>query len=168
MKSFEEFKASREKMDPSTRKMSDPQWEQAYKAYRGSRERVRESVSGPTGRRRRSSGASSRRTHVPSPLSPMGELKQTVRAFSAYSDLRLIIDVLAWVAVGVIVLMAIVQIFLYTSTEGVLFALLNAVLQAIAVFILRGLAHVLVDIPDIALHRLVKENEIQGVDESGD
>ncbi|GEM_PF-4388531 len=41
MKDFETFKATREKMDPSTRKNSKYQWEKAYEAYRSSRERVR-------------------------------------------------------------------------------------------------------------------------------
>ena len=40
MEDFESFKASRVKMDPSSRQMTDHQWKQSYAAYQSARERV--------------------------------------------------------------------------------------------------------------------------------
>ena len=40
MEDFESFKASRVKMDPSSRQMTDYQWKQSYAAYQTARERV--------------------------------------------------------------------------------------------------------------------------------
>ena len=40
MEDFESFKASRMKMDPSSRQMTDHQWKQSYAANQSARERV--------------------------------------------------------------------------------------------------------------------------------
>jgi len=161
MDDFETFKASREKMDPSTRKMSDHQWQQAYAAYRSSRERVSgggSSASGESSGRRRRRSSSSADSHTPSTQSPAAQIRNEVRASSAYSDLRVIVDVLAWVAVGVVILAAAVKLLYFTNISVALVALLEAVVSVIAVIGLRLLVHVIIDIPDVALHdRLARE-----------
>ena len=160
MDDFETFKASREKMDPSTRKMSDHQWQQAYAAYRSSRERLSGggSPSGESSGRRRRRSASSAGFHTPSTLTPAAQLRNEVRASSAYSDLRLLVDVLAWVAVGVVMLAAAVKLLYFTNISVALVALLEAVIGVIAIIGLRLLVHVIIDIADIALHdRLERE-----------
>ena len=123
MDDFETFKASRVKMDPSSRKMTDHQWEQSYVAYRSTRERVGlGSVSmGKVNRRRKSKSAglsdpesSLRASQGPSTVSDLGNLRQVVRQQSAYADLRLIINILAWVVIAVFILIAVVSMFFYT------------------------------------------------------
>lgn len=166
MKTFEAFKASREKMDSSTRSMSDRQWQQAYAAYRSSRERVGASSNASVGegglKRRRSgsgsdggsSGASG--THAPSTLSGPGLLKVKVRAESAYADLRLVVNVIAWVLVGVVLLQGIIAVFVAISMLGLgagVLAMLSPVIPVLVIIILRMLIHVIIDIPDIALYR---------------
>ncbi len=154
MKTFEEFKASREKMDPSTRKMSEHQWGQAYSAYRSAREHVRSSrasSSPSTKPRRRSSSASG--MHAPSSASPSSVLKLQVRAESAYADLRLIVDILSWVILGATVLAAVFEGLSYTAPMATGVVLLEGAIQAIAIIVLRLVAHVVIDIPDVALYR---------------
>ena len=170
MKTFEAFKASREKMDSSTRSMSDRQWQQAYAAYRSSRERVGASSNASVGegglKRRRSgsgsdggsSGASggASGTHAPSTLSGPGLLKVKVRAESAYADLRLVVNVIAWVLVGVVLLQGIIAVFVAISMLGLgagVLAMLSPVIPVLVIIILRMLIHVIIDIPDIALYR---------------
>lgn len=154
MDDFETFKASREKMDPTSRKFSDSQWQQAYVAYRNSRERVsegRSSKSGEGSRRRRGSGKSSSRKPMLSG-SPTGSLRSEVRHSSAYADVRMIVDLLAWIAIGVLVLTAIIQMTYLTNGSIALASIMGATFKVIAVVVLRLLAHVIIDIPDIALH----------------
>jgi hypothetical protein len=166
MDDFETFKASRVKMDPSSRKMTDHQWEQSYVAYRSTRERVGlGSVSmGKVNRRRKSKSAglsdpeSSLRAQGPNTVSDLGNLRQVVRQQSAYADLRLIIDILAWVVIAVFILIAVVSMFFYTSAPVAIIALLWAGVQIIGVVVARLLVHVLVDIPDIALYQAIQKS----------
>lgn len=168
MKSFEEFKVSREKMDPSTRNMSEHQWSQAYAAYCSSRELARSgrSSSGRGSSRRRSSTVGSvKGAHAPSTLSASAVLKAQVRAESAYADLRLMVNVLSWVLLAVIVIVAILQGIVLGSIvgggmdqvsgslAGAGVALLSGTLQAVGVILLRLIVHVIIDIPDVALYR---------------
>ena len=67
-------------------------------------------------------------------------------------------DVLAWVAVGVVILAAAVKLLYFTNISVALVALLEAVIGVIAIIGLRLLVHVIIDIADIALHdRLERE-----------
>lgn len=75
-----------------------------------------------------------------------------MRENSAYGDLRLVLDVLAWVAVGLFVLTGAVRLVYYTNANAALVAILMAASQVIGVIFLRLLVHVIIDIPDIALH----------------
>ena len=157
MKSFEEFKASREKMDPSTRKMSEHQWGQAYAAYCSARENTRggrsSSSKDGSNRRRSSTQSSASGMHAPSALSASGALKAHVRAESAYADLRLMVNLLSWVILGAIVILAILQGVLYPSPAATGVALLSGAIKALAVVVLRLVVHVIIDIPDVALYR---------------
>jgi hypothetical protein len=156
MKSFDEFKASREKMDPSTHQMSAHQWEQAYAAYRSSRGHARSgrSSSAAGGRRKRSSSRSATPgMHGPSTLSASGALKASVRAESAYADLRLMINLLAWILFGAVVIVALLQLMEVASLVAAGTVLLIGVIQALGVILFKWIVHVLIDIPDIALYR---------------
>jgi hypothetical protein len=81
-----------------------------------------------------------------------------VRQQSAYADLRLIIDILAWVVIAVFILIAVVSMFFYTSAPVAIIALLWAGVQIIGVVVARLLVHVLVDIPDIALYQAIQKS----------
>ncbi len=157
MKSFEEFKASREKMDPSTRNMSAHQWEQAYAAYRSSREHARSGRSSSSregsSRKRSSSRSGAQGMHAPSTLSASGALKACVRAESAYADLRLIINLLAWIILGAVVIVTILQVVMFPLPAATGAALLSGAIQAMGVIVLKLIVHVIIDIPDIALYR---------------
>lgn len=161
MDDFETFKDSRKKMDPTSRKMSAHQWQQAYEAYLRARERVGGSDS-PAGKskQRRSSKTSStaRGMHRPSAVSELGRLRHKVREQSAYADLRLIVDMLAWVAVAIVALTVVVSFFYYTSGTLALISLLGSGVQIIGILVARLLVQVLIDIPDIALFRSAQES----------
>lgn len=163
MKTFDEFKASREKMDLSTRQMSEHQWRQAYAAYCNARENTRgaRSSSSKDGshRRRSSSQSSGKGMHAPSTLSASAALKVRVRADSAYADLRLIVNLLSWVLIGVIVIVAILQGVLSSMPAVTGVALLSGAIQAVAVILLRLIVHVIIDIPDVALYRACEEQK---------
>ena len=156
MKSFEEFKASREKMDPSTRKMSEHQWGQAYSAYCSAREHARgghSSGSKAGGSRRRSSTKSSAQgMHAPSAVSASGALRARVRAESAYADQRLLVNVLSWVILGAIMIVAVLQAMVLSAPSAAGAILLFGAIQALVVIILRMMVHVIIDIPDVALY----------------
>jgi len=157
MKSFEAFKVSREKMDPSTRKMSDHQWQQAYAAYCNARENARGGRStGSTGsggsRRRSSTTSSAQGMHAPSTLSAPGALRARVRAESAYADQRLLVNVLSWVILGAIVIVAVLQAMMLSVPSAAGAVLLFGGVQALVVIILRMMVHVIIDIPDVALY----------------
>lgn len=167
MEDFESFKASRLKIDPSSREMTDHQWKQSYAANRSARERV--GISSDSERRgnerRKSKLANSadseslvRGSQRPSTVSGPSNLRQVVRQQSAYADLRLIIDVLAWIAIAFFLMIAVISMFFYTSAPVAIMALLWAGVQIIGVVVARLLVHVVVDIPDIALHQSLLKN----------
>ncbi|PXA04756.1 hypothetical protein DDZ13_06190 [Coraliomargarita sinensis] len=159
MDDFDTFKASREKIDPTSRKFSKRQWQKAYAAYRSSRERVVEkssAKSSDSSKRHRSRGKS-RSSHHASSHNPVLNLRNEVRQNSAYGDLRLMVDLLAWVAIAVVVLVGGVKLTLLT--DGIaLVALLNTSAKVIAIVVLRLLGHVVIDIPDIALYSRVQKD----------
>jgi len=170
MDDFDTFKASREKIDPSCRKFSEHQWQKAYAAYCSSRERVSEKNSKKSGggsRRRDRSEKGSSAHAVYASSSPAENLRNEVRQNSAYRDLRMILDLLAWVAIAVVVLAGGVKLAYYTDGSIALVAVLNAAVKVIAIVALRLLLHVVIDIPDIALHgRLFKRTDA-GKDQPG-
>ena len=167
MEDFENFKASRVEMDPSSRQMTDHQWRQSYAAYQTARERVgvgpgpqskikkRQKLKSTNSFDLKSSLRASRQLGAASDLS---NLRQVVRQQSAYSDLRLIIDILAWVSICVFILIAVVSMFFYTSAAAAIISLLWAGVRIIGVVVARLLMHVLVDIPDIALHQSLQKS----------
>ncbi|HBR94558.1 MAG TPA: hypothetical protein DEA90_10380 [Opitutae bacterium] len=168
MDDFDSFKASREKMDPSARKMSERQWQQAYVAYRNTRERVvsagersSEARSGASSKKRLRSGSSGksagRGAHQPSSASELAQLRHLVREKSAYADLRLIIDILAWVAIAVALVAGVLTLLFYTSVLTALVSVLSIAMQVICIVVVRLLVQVLIDIPDIGLYRLQRE-----------
>ena len=172
MEDFEAFKASRVKMDPSSRQMTDHQWKQSYAANQSARERVGAGSGSEdkVNKRQKSKSTNSsdpksslRGTQQSSAVSDLGNLRQVVRQQSAYSDLRLIIDILAWVSIAVFILIAVVSMFFYTSAGGAIISLLWAGVQIIGVVVARLLVHVLVDIPDIALHQSLQKSTAKSV-----
>ena len=173
MEDFESFKASRMKMDPSSRQMTDHQWKQSYAANQSARERVGagSGSEGKVSKRQKSKSTNSsdlksslRASQQLGAVSDLSNLRQVVRQQSAYSDLRLIIDILAWVSIAVFILIAVVSMFFYTSAAGAIISLLWAGIQIIGVVVARLLVHVLVDIPDIALHQSLQKFTAQPVE----
>lgn len=165
MEDLESFKEARLKMDPTARKLSSGQWKRAYEAHLRAKERVhsgrRESSDGASASKegRSHSGRSLRRGASGRVGGDLGSLRRRVREQSAYEDLRLIVDILAWVAIALVVLTALVPLFFNTPIPVSLVALLNALVGVITVIVARLLVHVLIDIPDIALYRLVHAAE---------
>jgi hypothetical protein len=157
MKSFEDFKTSREKMDPSTRKLSEHQWGQAYAAYCSARENSRGGRSSAakdgSQRKRSSNHPSAAGMHGPSTRSASGALRAHVRAESAYADLRLIVDLLSWVILATILIITILQAMLFSLPVATGVALLSGAIKAMTVVVLRLVVHVIIDIPDVALYR---------------
>ena len=172
MEDFETFKASRVKMDPSSRQMTDHQWNQSNAAYQSARERVGAGSGSEdeVNKRQKSKSMYSSNpkgslmgSRKSSAVSDFGNLRQLVRQQSAYSDLRLIIDILAWVSIAVFILIAVVSMYFYTSAGGAMISLLWAGVQIIGVVVARLLVHVLVDIPDIALHQSFQKSTAKSV-----
>lgn len=164
MEDLESFKEARLKMDPTARKMSAGQWKRAYEAHLEAKKRVGNGRhdspdsydgSGSSKEGRGTSSRASRRRFSGRQKGDMGSLRKRVREQSAYSDLRLIIDVLAWIAIAVVVLTALVPLFSNMPVPVSLLAVLNAAIGVIAVIVVRLLVQVLIDLPDIALYRLV-------------
>ena len=167
MEDFESFKASRIKMDPSSRQMTDHQWKQSYAANQSARERVGadSGSEGKVSKRQKSKSTNSsdlksslRASRQLSAVYDLSNLRQVVRQQSAYSDLRLIVDILAWVSIAVFILIAVVSMFFYTSAPVAIMALLWAGVQIIGVVVARLLLHVVLDIPDIALHQSLQKS----------
>ena len=158
MRSFESFKAKREKMDPSSRKLSKSQWQQAYAAYKSSRERVHGRIeeggatANPEGDKLPPAGM-----HAPTTLSESGQLRGTIRENSAYSELRTLVDLLALIVMGLIGLVALFQGIALGNLLGALLMIGGALINLIIVFVVKLLIHVLIDIPDVALYRLTHE-----------
>jgi len=155
MKKFEDFRRSREKMDPSTRKLSEHQWGQAYAAYCSARENPRggRSSTAKDGSQRRRNSSSAAGMHGPSTLSASGALKAHIRAESAYADLRLIVNLLSWVILATILIITILQGMLFPLPGATSIALLSGAIKALGVVMLRLVVHVIIDIPDVALYR---------------
>ena len=172
MEDFETFKDSRLKIDPSAREMTDHQWKQSYAANQSARERVGagSGSEGKVSKRQKSKSTNSsdlksslRASQQLGAVSDLSNLRQVVRQQSAYSDLRLIIDILAWVSIAVFILIAVVSMFFNTSAAGAIISLLWAGIQIIGVVVARLLVHVLVDIPDIALHQSLQKSTAKSV-----
>lgn len=158
MRSFESFKASRMKMDPSARKMSDYQWEQAYAAYK----RVR-------GYRSEEADEAEGSREAPEPR-PEGALLAAVRHATAYRRERKWVNGVFLAAITLIFLFFLLELGggfvaarLVEDAAGnmrsvnavqwglLLAAVLKLVLNLSITVLLRHLAHVWIDIPDIAL-----------------
>jgi hypothetical protein len=167
MESIAAFKKSRLAMDPSTQKLTDHQWEQAYEAYKLSRKRVRESsrqsseTSGKDGsRRRRSRSTSSRsrsashqRSHKFASMTKTALFKHRIQSDSAYQDLRLLIDVISYILMGLVAFSALSKIVAYSSMFSAASTLVDAIFQIILLLVGKWLINVLIDIPDILLFR---------------
>ena len=180
MDDFRTFKASRQKIDPTTRHFSEGQWEEAYQAYKQSRIRLSKGKDGKSrSSSRRRKKATSGRSQSPEADTPervvasreysddapdyrsfgriTSKLRSEVRKHSAYRDLRVIIDVLAWVVIALIVLSVVVKWFYYTDGAVALDAGFSGAVSAFLVYLFRLLVHVIIDIPDIALYERASE-----------
>ena len=104
--------------------------------------------------------------HGPSTLSASGTLKACVRAESAYADLRLMINLLAWILLGAVVIVALLQVIVVSSLVAFCVALLTGAIQALGVVLFKLIVHVLIDIPDIALYRASQAQRSEVADES--
>lgn len=160
MEDFERFKEVRLKMDPTARKMSAAEWKRAYETHlkakkRASRNRWDSQEAGGHSKSSRSRGSRSRGAAYGDP--DLSALRRVVRGQSAYADLRLIVDVLAWAAFAVVILSALVVLFFNSPIPVSLGALLDAVLGVVGILAARLLAQVFIDIPDIALYRTICE-----------
>lgn len=76
-----------------------------------------------------------------------------MRAESAYAELRSLINVIAWVVLGAVVMLAVLHVVQFSGVLMASEAILSGVIQALGVIVLKLIAHVLIDIPDIALYR---------------
>ena len=161
MDNIENFKSSRLKMDPSSRNMSEHQWNQAYAAYLTSRERVGDNNNS---RKRVKKVNSKPGTHTPPNLSELGLLRYNVRNQSAYADLRLIVNYLTWITIVLVISATIVSLFYYTSYSASIVLILKAILQVLGIIILRLIIHVLIDIPDIALYKVLRTSKSEQFD----
>lgn len=74
-----------------------------------------------------------------------------VRSDSAYNELRVLIRLMAWVAIVLIALSVAVKALYYTDSSAVLVALLEGLLKVVGVFVLRPFLEAMLDIPDIAM-----------------
>ena len=158
MKSFKSFKSSRQKVDPMSRKMNQHQWEQAYDAYCSSRQRVSQPHS--TDRLGINGGVKSKGpSHRPSALSSIGALRNEIRSISAYSEMRIIINILWWIAIGVTCISAVLKFLLYPGFDSQVLTLLNGVGRVALLFVLKYLSQILIDISDGSLFRLNKIND---------
>lgn len=162
MKTFEAFKASREKIDPTTRKMNSHQWEQAYAAYRSARERVgkaKQEDARSSFERRRSAPAGS---HRPTALSATAALRREVRAQSAYAEARSLVNAFCWLAIASSVLTALLKFAFYAGADSQMLALVTGAFRVFIVLVVKYLAQILIDLPDIALYRCVQETRDRG------
>lgn len=160
MRNFESFKAKREKMDPGSRKLTESQWQQAYAAYRSSRERVhgRSDSSDDSEENKRSTKLPPAGMHVPTTVSAAAQLRKKLREESAYADLRSLIDLIAWVVIGLTILIAGFQAVASSNTASILLSVGGGLLNVVLVVVARLLIHVLVDIPDVGLYRMAQES----------
>ena len=160
MRSFESFRAKREKMDPSSANLTESQWQQAYAAYRQSRERVQSrSMKGdPSARSSSQTDRPVGGMHFPSTVSATAVLRKKIRENSAYADLRTIVDLIAWGMMGLVVLIAVFKILLFAAETDALVLIASCVLHVLLLVVGRFLIHVLIDIPDVGLYRITQES----------
>ena len=134
------------KMDPSARKMSDYQWQQAYAAYkrvRGHRTEDRQEADDSA---------------TPFPLPVTDNRVLVLRQNTAYPQVRKHVD---WFFYALLILLAVVfltfgigTLIATDSQPGSFFIFLpQLIIWGGLAFVLRQLAHVLIDIPDIALRK---------------
>lgn len=157
-------------MDPTSRNLTDHQWEQAYNAYIASRERVKGASSGRSGSRRSNSGRSGdegrttkrvKKTDdrgaairsISSSMTKAGLLRRQIQDMSAYQDLRLLVNLLAYGLIGVLVISTAFMVYISTSMLMGVSALLTGGLQILLVIAVRLIVQVVIDIPDIMLYR---------------
>ena len=140
------------KMDPSARKMSNYQWEQAYAAYK----RVR-------GHRNDDKKETGESVEVSQRMSD-DERLLVLRQNTVYHRARKYVDWVFFIALVFIVLVFLVAMFKVLSSGFFVFFLVSTVQLIFSLglaVLLRELVHVLIDIPDIALaksyERLPKE-----------
>ncbi len=152
MKDFEAFKKDRLKLDPTAQKLSDRQWKQAYAAHRKSLKRVgrrKDESAGSSGSahasRRRSQRQQGEKTAVASDSAGRREF----RARSDYRESRLIVDTLFWVALGIVLLSALIKLLYFTAASAILVAILTAALQVIGLCFFKMLFHLGADIADL-------------------
>ena len=164
MRSFESFKASREKMDPSARKMTDYQWRQAYAAYRRVRGYAPAEEEGASGPHLKENRLTFSRLQSARKSGLIGAVRQA----TAYSRERILLD-------GISILSAVIFILLFLFEAGtgfsasllvedgsgnmqtihsirwgfVLASSLILLMQLGATLLLHSLIHLLIDIPDI-------------------
>ena len=133
------------KMDPSSRKMSDYQWEQAYAAYK----RVRGHSSGES----KDGG----QTEESDPR-PVGNNRlRKFRQNTAYAKERKYVDRFFYVSLALILIRLFLTIagsYLGIYMGEVVFVFLQSVFFAGVAVLIRYLAHVFLDIPDIALQQV--------------
>ena len=170
MKNFEDFKAEREKTDPSAKNMSEQQWQQAYAAYRRTRERSRgrrsgggERGGGERGGRERGDGDRRRETG----RSGGPGLRGYIRRHTAYADTRSLVDVLVWLSVGFAVIAGVVSLQMYGDATGGTFAVMKSAFQVAAVLAVRLGLHVVIDLADIALYRAESSGDSGAAGETG-
>jgi uncharacterized membrane protein len=154
MKDFETFKKDRLKLDPTAQKLTARQWKQAYAAHRKSLKRVgrqgdEAAESGGSSRaaaRRRSKPRDREQTETPSNWPG----RQASRARSDYRESRLVVNVLFWVALGLIALNVLVKALYFTAAAALFAAILTAALQVVGAIFLKMLFHLAADIVDLS------------------
>jgi len=177
MDDFEQFKEERERVDPTASKLSESQWKEAYAAYRSTRKRAggtrsknsgRSSRSGRSGeledsgeksKRRRGSSKGSSRSSVAFNLVTPESIRRQVRRKSGYKDLRMALDLLSWIAIGIIVLGTAAKLVYFTDAAVALSSIAEAAFDVIVVVLFRLVAHALIDLPDLELHRRMMRAE---------
>lgn len=85
------------------------------------------------------------------------QLRRQIRQNSAYTELRTIVDVLAWAAMAIIIFNALLKMSLMVEVYATVSVLIEGLLGVLVAFVLKQLIQVLIDIPDIALFRRVQE-----------
>jgi hypothetical protein len=126
--------------------MTDHQWQQAYAAYK----RVRGH------RTEEEEGGSVSESAAVVPQSPANTLLRSIRQNTAYRQARQLVDRIFYFSLLFIVLFFLIAVF--GTFVGLQFGVLLLALPQLAfslamAFLLRQLAHVVIDIPDIALQK---------------
>lgn len=137
------------RLDPMARKFSERQWKRAYAAHRKSLKRVGRqgeadagAEAASKGSRRRSKGRKSDQKERTADLSD----RSTLRLHSPHRESLLVVDVLFWVALGVIALGVLVKIVYFPSASAVFSAALTAALQVLGIVYFRMLFHLVAEL----------------------